>query len=73
MSVQIALAAEVERLRHDIERYIAIASEHATECERLRTAEQHALSVVRAQQETIDRLSAELAAFKREIADALSS
>ena len=28
--------AEVERLRADIERHIAIASEHATECERLR-------------------------------------
>lgn len=27
---------EIERLRHDIERHIAIASEHATECERLR-------------------------------------
>jgi peptidoglycan hydrolase CwlO-like protein len=31
-----AAEAEVERLRHDIERHIAIASEHATECERLR-------------------------------------
>lgn len=28
--------AEITRLRHDIERHIAIASEHATECERLR-------------------------------------
>lgn len=33
---------EIERLRHDIERHIAIASEHATECERLR-AENEAL------------------------------
>lgn len=31
-----AAEAEVERLRHDIERHIAIASEYATECERLR-------------------------------------
>lgn len=30
------LEQEIERLRHDIERHIAIASEHATECERLR-------------------------------------
>lgn len=29
---------EVIRLRADIERHIAIASEHATECERLRAA-----------------------------------
>jgi regulator of replication initiation timing len=35
-SVQIALAAEVERLRHDIERHVEIACELATECERLR-------------------------------------
>ena len=31
-----AAVREIERLRHDIERHIAIASEHATECERLR-------------------------------------
>ncbi len=31
-----AAEREIERLRHDIERHIAIASEHATECERLR-------------------------------------
>lgn len=30
------LRGEIERLRADIERHIAIASEHATECERLR-------------------------------------
>ena len=30
------MRAEIERLRADIERHIAIASEHATECERLR-------------------------------------
>ena len=35
-SVQIALAAEVDRLRHDIERHVEIACELATECERLR-------------------------------------
>ncbi len=27
-----AAVREIERLRHDIERHIAIASEHATEC-----------------------------------------
>ena len=37
--------AEVERLRADIERHIAIASEHATECERLRAE----LAVARAE------------------------
>lgn len=31
-----AAVREIERLRHDIERHIAIASEYATECERLR-------------------------------------
>ena len=31
-----AAVREIERLRHDIERHIAIASEHATEIERLR-------------------------------------
>ena len=31
-----AAEREIERLRHDIERHIAIASEYATECERLR-------------------------------------
>ena len=36
MSVQIALAAEVDRLRHDIERHVEIACELATECESLR-------------------------------------
>lgn len=36
MSVQIALEAEVERLRHDIERHAEMACELATECERLR-------------------------------------
>lgn len=30
--------AECDRLRHDIERHVAIASEHAAECERLRAA-----------------------------------
>ena len=31
-----AAVREIERMRHDIERHIAIASEYATECERLR-------------------------------------
>lgn len=31
-----ALQGEIERLRHDIERHIRIASELATECERMR-------------------------------------
>jgi hypothetical protein len=31
-------AAEIERLQHDVSRYMAIASEHATDNERLRAA-----------------------------------
>jgi transcriptional regulator of acetoin/glycerol metabolism len=36
MSISVAYVAEIERLRHDIERHIAMASELATENERLR-------------------------------------
>jgi hypothetical protein len=36
IGISAALGAEVERLRHDIERHIAMASELATENERLR-------------------------------------
>lgn len=36
--LQRELEAEIAALRADIERHIAIASEHATECERLRAA-----------------------------------
>ena len=43
-----AAVREIERLRHDIERHIAIASEYATECERLR-AELAALVNLRAE------------------------
>ena len=36
IGISAALGAEVERLRHDIERHIAMASDLATENERLR-------------------------------------
>jgi len=36
IGISAALGAEVERLRHDIERHVEIACELATECERLR-------------------------------------
>jgi hypothetical protein len=36
ISISVAYVAEIERLRHDIERHIAMASELATENERLR-------------------------------------
>ena len=36
ISISVAYVAEIERLRHDIERHIAIASNLATENERLR-------------------------------------
>jgi hypothetical protein len=43
ISISVAYVAEIERLRHDIERHIAIASELATENERLREYAGHRL------------------------------
>lgn len=37
ISISVAYVAEIERLRHDIERHIAMASELATENEALRS------------------------------------
>ena len=41
ISISVAYVAEIERLRHDIERHIAMASELATENERLREYARH--------------------------------
>ena len=51
-----AAEREIERLRHDIERHIAIASEYATECERLRAELaqcQHEMQQIRQMGDTI--------------------
>ena len=56
-----AAVREIERLRHDIERHIAIASEHATECERLRAELELHKGALIAEQEHVETLEAELA------------